>query len=78
MHLRRRRSKPAQAAALVGDYAGKASKTAGETAKTVVAYTGSKGLVTRVSLVAGAVVGIAGAVFGVRALRGGGGEPATG
>jgi hypothetical protein len=87
MFSRRRKSKPAKAASLVGDYlkleaAGKAArgagKTAGKTAKAVVAYKGTKGVVKRVPWVAGAAAAAAAAFVGVKALRGGGGEPATG
>jgi|tagenome__1003787_1003787.scaffolds.fasta_scaffold19972161_2 hypothetical protein len=87
MFSRRRKSKPAQAASLVGDYlklktAGKAArgagKTAGKTAKTVVAYKGTKGFVKRLPWIAGAAAAIAGVVVGVKAIRGGGGEPAAG
>jgi hypothetical protein len=87
MFLRRRKSKPAQAASLVGDYlkldaAGKvargAGKTAGNTAKAVVAYKGTKGVVKRLPWIAGAGAAIAAAVVGVKALRSGDGEPATG
>src|SRR3954463_4897472 len=69
MFSRRRKSKPAQAASLVGDYlklktAGKAArgagKTAGKTAKTVVAYKGTKGFVKRLPWIAGAAAGVGG------------------
>ena len=87
MFSRRRKSKPAQAASLVGDYlklktaskaARGAGKTAGNTAKAVVAYKGTKGVVKRLPWVAGAAAAAAAAFVGVKALRGGGGEPATG
>jgi hypothetical protein len=83
MFSRRRKSKPAKAASLVGDYlkleaAGKAARGAGKTAKAVVAYKGTKGVVKRLPWVAGAAAAVAAAFVGVKALRGGGGEPATG
>jgi ABC-type Fe3+ transport system substrate-binding protein len=87
MFLRRRKSKRAKAASLAGDYlkleaAGKvargAGKTAGNTAKTVVAYKGTKGVAKRWPWIAGFGAAIAAAVVGAKALRGGGGEPATG
>ena len=83
MSLRRRKkSAPARAASLAGDYlkfkaVSKTAKGAGKTAKGVVAYKGTKGLVKRLPWVAGAGVAIAAAVAGIKALRGGG-EPATG
>lgn len=86
MSLRRRKkSTPARAASLAGDYlkvkavsktAKGAGKTASKTAKGVVAYKGTKGLVKRLPWVAGAGVAIAAAIAGAKALRGGG-EPAT-
>jgi|tagenome__1003787_1003787.scaffolds.fasta_scaffold20597888_2 hypothetical protein len=86
MKLRRRKkSAPARAASLAGDYlklktAGKAAKGAGKaagtTAKGVVAYKGTQGLVKRLPWVAGVGVAIAAAFVGAKALRGGG-EPAT-
>jgi hypothetical protein len=86
MSLRRRKkSAPARAASLAGDYlkikavsktAKGAGKAAEKTAKGVVAYKGTKGLVKRLPWVAGAVAGVAAAVVGVKALRGGGGQPA--
>jgi hypothetical protein len=87
MFSRRRKSKPAKAASLVGDYlkldtaskaARGAGKTAGNTAKAVVAYKGTKGVVKRLPWIVGAAAGATAAFFGVKALRGGGGEPATG
>jgi hypothetical protein len=85
MSLRRRKkSAPARAASLAGDYlkvkavsktAKGAGKAAGKTAKGLVAYKGTKGLVKRLPWVAGAVAAVAAAVVGVKALRGGG-EPA--
>jgi hypothetical protein len=87
MSLRRRKkSAPARAASVAGDYlkvkavsktAKGAGKTASKTAKGVVAYTGTKGVVKRLPWVAGAVAGVAAAIVGVKALRGGSGEPAT-
>jgi hypothetical protein len=86
MSLRRRKkSTPARAASLAGDYlkvkavsktAKGAGKAASKTAKGVVAYKGTKGLVKRLPWVAGAAVATVAAVLGVKALRGGG-EPAT-
>jgi hypothetical protein len=86
MSLRRRKkSAPARAASLAGDYlkvkavsktAKGAGKAAEKTAKGVVAYKGTKGLVKRLPWVAGAVAALAAAVVGVKVLRGGG-EPAT-
>jgi hypothetical protein len=82
---RRKKSAPARAASLAGDYlkleavsktAKGAGKAAGKTAKGVVAYKGTKGLAKRLPWVAGAVAAIAAAVVGAKALRGGG-EPAT-
>jgi hypothetical protein len=85
MSLRRRKkSAPARAASLAGDYlkvkavsktAKGAGKAAGKTAKGVVAYKGTKGVVKRLPWVAGAVAGIAAVFVGAKALRGGG-EPA--
>jgi hypothetical protein len=83
---RRKKSAPARAASLAGDYlkleaAGKVAKGAGKTAKTtakgVVAYKGTKGVAKRLPWIAGGVAAIAAAVLGAKALRGGG-EPATG
>jgi hypothetical protein len=86
MSLRRKKSAPARAASLAGDYlkvkavtktAKGAGKTASKTAKGVVAYKGTKGVAKRLPWVAGAMAGIAAAIVGVKALRGGGGgEPA--
>ena len=84
---RRKKSVPARAASLAGDYlklkaAGKVAKGAGKTAKStgkaVVAYKGTKGVVKRLPWIAGGVAAIAAGVAGAKALRGGGGEPATG
>jgi hypothetical protein len=87
MSLRRRKkTAPARAASLAGDYlkvkavsktAKGAGKAAGKTAKGVVAYKGTKGLVKRLPWVAGAVAAIVAAVVGAKALRGGGEQPAT-
>jgi hypothetical protein len=82
MSLRRRKkSAPARAASLAGDYlkiktVRKTAKGAGKAAKGVVAYKGTKGVVKRLPWVAGAAVAAAAAVVGAKALRGGG-EPAT-
>jgi hypothetical protein len=88
MSLRRRKkSAPARAASVAGDYlkikavsktAKGAGKAAGKTAKGVVAYKGTKGVVKRLPWIAGAGAAIAAGVVGAKALRGGGGEPATG